>query len=71
VAFEVARRHRFAHDLSSLPDDVELHVMPTGGTAAPAYNDLSGQLRIRRVATGVQRQIESAYVASREYLEGL
>lgn len=71
VAFEVARRHRFAHDLSSLPETVELYVMPTGGTAAPAYNDLSGQLRLRRVATGVQRQIESAYTASREYLEGL
>jgi NTE family protein len=71
VAFEVARRHRFAHDLHSLPESVELHVMPTGGTAAPAYNDLSGQLRIRRVATGVQRQIESAYAASIEYLESL
>jgi NTE family protein len=71
VAFEVARRHRFAHDLSSLPDSIELHVMPTGGSAAPAYNDLTGQLRIRRVATGVQRQIESAYEASREYLESL
>ena len=71
VAFEVARRHRFAHDLSSLPDDIELHVMPTGGTAAPAYNDLSAQLRIRRVATGVQRQIQSAHAASVEYLESL
>jgi NTE family protein len=71
VAFEVARRHRFAHDLSSLPETVELHVMPTGGTAAPAYNDLSAQLRLRRVATGVERQIESAYLASRDYLESL
>lgn len=71
VAFEVARRHRFAHDLSSLPEGIEVHVMPTGGTAAPAYNDVSAQLRIRRVAIGVERQIESAYAASREYLAGL
>lgn len=71
VAFEVARRHRFADDLSSLPPEIQLHVLPTGGTAAPAYNDLSAQLRIRRVASGVQRQIESAYLASREYLESL
>ncbi len=48
VAFEVARRHRFAHDLHSLPADVELHVLPTGGSAAPAYNDVSGQLRLVR-----------------------
>jgi NTE family protein len=71
VAFEVARRHRFAHDLENLPDGVRLHVMPTGGSAAPAYNDLSGQLRIRRIARTVQRQIDSAYEASAQYLEEL
>ncbi|MBV8710598.1 MAG: patatin-like phospholipase family protein [Solirubrobacterales bacterium] len=68
VAFEVARRHRFAHDLHSLPDDVELHVLPTGGSAAPAYNDLSGQFRIRRIIGTIQRQIDSAYEASLRYL---
>jgi NTE family protein len=68
VAFEVARRHRFAHDLHSLPEGVELHVLPTGGSAAPAYNDLSGQLRIRRIIRTVQRQIDSAYEASLRYL---
>jgi NTE family protein len=70
VAFEVARRHRFAHDLQSLPDGVELHVMPTGGSAAPAYNDISGQLRIRRSMRTVQQQIDSSYEASLRYLEG-
>jgi NTE family protein len=69
VAFEVARRHRFANDLDSLPADVELHVLPTGGSAAPAYNDLSGQLRVRRIARGVQQQIDSSYEASRRYLQ--
>jgi NTE family protein len=69
VAFEVARRHRFAHDLTSLPDNVELHVLPTGGSAAPAYNDISGQLRVRRVARTVGAQIASAYEASMQYLE--
>lgn len=69
VAFEVARRHRFAHDLHSLPPDIELHVLPTGGSAAPAYNDLSGQLRLARIARTVERQIDSAYQASRDYLE--
>lgn len=69
VAFEVARRHRFANDLNSLPDDVKLHVLPTGGSAAPAYNDLSGQLRVRRIARGVQQQIDSSCEASRRYLQ--
>ncbi|MFL5831156.1 MAG: patatin-like phospholipase family protein [Solirubrobacteraceae bacterium] len=69
VAFEVARRHRFAHDLHSLPDGVKLHVLPTGGSAAPAYNDLSAPLRLRRLAGTVQRQIDSAHEASLRYLE--
>jgi len=69
VAFEVARRHRFANDLSSLPPGVRLHVLPTGGSAAPAYNDLSGQLRVRRIARGVQQQIDSSYEASLRYLQ--
>lgn len=69
VAFEVARRHRFAGDLASLPDGVRLHLMPTGGSAAPAYNDIAGQLRFRRIARTVERQIETAYDASRRYLE--
>jgi NTE family protein len=71
VAFEVARRHRFAHDLQSLPSDVELHVMPTGGSAAPAYNDLAGQIRVRRAARTVEQQIDSSYDASRQYLQEL
>jgi NTE family protein len=69
VAFEVARRHRFADDLASLPEGVQLHVLPTGGSAAPAYNDLSGQLRVRRIARGVQQQIDSSYEASLRYLQ--
>jgi NTE family protein len=69
VAFEVARRHRFAHDLASLPDGITLHVLPTGGSAAPAYNDISGQFRVRRAARTVPQQIDSAYQASMQYLE--
>jgi NTE family protein len=71
VAFEVARRHRFASDLSSLPEGVRLHILPTGGSAAPAYNDLAGQLRVRRIARGIDRQIETSYQASARYLQAL
>jgi NTE family protein len=70
VAFEVARRHRFAHDLHSLPESVELHVLPTGGSAAPAYNNLSGQLRVGRAMRTIDKQINSAYEASLRYLSG-
>jgi NTE family protein len=71
VAFEIARRHRFAHDLQSLPDSVELHVLPTGGSVAPAYNDVSGQIRLRRIARSVAQQIDVSYEASLQYLEAL
>jgi NTE family protein len=71
VAFEVARRHRFASDLASLPEGVRLHVLPTGGSAAPAYNDVPGQLRVRRIARGIEAQIESSYRASLRYLQEL
>jgi NTE family protein len=30
VAFEISRRHRFARDMASLPENVEVHVLPTG-----------------------------------------
>jgi NTE family protein len=67
VAFEVARRHRFQSDMASLPEGVSVHVLPTGGTGAPAFNDLRGQLRQRNLG-GVESQIEAAYAASCEYL---
>lgn len=70
VAFEVARRHRFQSDMASLPEGVAVHVLPTGGSAAPAFNDIGGQLR-SRLPTNVPAQIEAAYVASIAYLESL
>ena len=69
VAFEIARRHRFAHDLNSLPSGVQLDVLPTGGTVAPTYDDVSAQLRVRRLARTVEQQIDGAYQASMRYLE--
>jgi len=36
VAFEIARRHRFHEEMSSLPVDVRVHVLPTGGERLPA-----------------------------------
>ena len=63
VAFEIARRHRFARDLASLPDGVAVHVLPTGGDEPPR-TATSSALRYRDFAA-VQRRIDAAYDASR------
>jgi NTE family protein len=67
VAFEIARRHRFHEEMAALPDGVEVHLLPTGGTAKPP--DLS-QLRYRAKAT-VSASIERAFEASERYLAEL
>src|SRR4051812_30037339 len=66
VAFEIARRHRFIGDLASLPEGVEIHVMPTGQPDPPKYNDLSA-LRYR-VQAGVGESIDRAHEASVAFL---
>ncbi|TFV89227.1 patatin-like phospholipase family protein [Blastococcus sp. CT_GayMR16] len=68
VAFEIARRHRFAADLAALPPDVTLHVLPSGEQASPAAGDLRN-LRYRD-PSGVPDRIERAYVAAASYLDG-
>src|SRR6185436_8096375 len=40
VAFEIARRHRFAADMSTLPESVVVHVLPTGAAEPPRAADL-------------------------------
>jgi NTE family protein len=66
VAFEIARRHRFARELAEVPPGVDVHVLPAGG-ADPrddspwAYREMAA----------VGRRISRAYVASRRYLAGL
>jgi len=67
VAFEIARRHRFVGDLASLPDTVDVHVLPTGQPEAPRYNDLSA-LRYR-VSADAGESIERAHEASLNYLQ--
>lgn len=63
VAFEIARRHRYARELASLPDDVRVHVLPTGG----GENRDDSPWTYRDMAA-VGRRISRAYVASRRYL---
>jgi NTE family protein len=67
VAFEIARRHRFVRELANVPDDVVVHVLPTGDPSPARYNDLS-QLRYRNFR-GADRRIAYAYAATSEYLD--
>ncbi len=66
VAFEIARRHRFAREMADLPPGVAVHVLPSGGGDARddtpwAYRDMAA----------VGRRISRAYTASRRYLAEL
>ncbi len=64
VAFEIARRHRFAADLASTPPGVTVHVLPAGDSAPPG----TANLRYRDFG-GVPARIEQAHAAAREHLD--
>jgi len=68
VAFEIARRHRFAEDMASLPRDVTVHVLPAGVNGQGRGADLA-QLRYRDVSR-IDEHITRAYEASADYLAG-
>ncbi len=65
LSFEIARRHRFRTGLRRLPEDVELHVLPSGN---PLEFDDRRQLKWRDTST-TSALIDAAYRASRAYLE--
>ena len=58
VSFEIARRHRFNREMAELPESVDAHVLPTGGTSERddsvwATRDFSGvveKIRLSREA---------------------
>jgi len=64
VAFEIARRHRFARDMASVPDDVVVHLLPSGDADVPRAN-----LRYRNTGR-IAARIENARLATLAYLEG-
>ncbi|GAC1322391.1 MAG: patatin-like phospholipase family protein [Mycobacteriales bacterium] len=66
VAFEIARRHRFTTDMAAMPEQVAVHVLPTGAPEPLRFNDLS-QLRYRNFRDA-GASIDRAYDASRKYL---
>jgi NTE family protein len=64
VAFEIARRHRFHEEMSSISPDVRVHVLPTGGDRMPP-----GLRQFRyRSRNKVSTSIDRSYAASANYL---
>ena len=66
VAFEIARRHRFARELAEVPQEVDVHLLPNGADDPPRPADLSA-LRYRDFAQ-VDQRITQAYRATLDYL---
>jgi NTE family protein len=67
IAFEIARRHRFVEELRAVPDDVAIHVLPSGD--ALRFDD-SRTLRYSD-SSGIRARIERAREATSAYLAGL
>jgi len=65
VAFEIARRHRYVEEMATVPDAVQVHVLPSGEESTPLVS-----LRYRSAAD-VSARIERGYAAAAEYLAGL
>jgi NTE family protein len=64
VAFEIARRHRFHEEMSALPANVRVLVLPTGGDQLPP-----GLRQFRyRGRSRVSISIDRSYAASATYL---
>jgi NTE family protein len=66
VAFEIARRHRFARDLATLPEGITAYVLPTGEPKRPGGGSLK-ELNYRDFKE-IARRIDRARRASSAYL---
>jgi NTE family protein len=65
VAFEIARRHRYATDMAAVPEGVTVHVLPVG--VEPPRYDTRAALKYRDL-TNVGAKVDGAYAATLEYL---
>ncbi len=67
VAFEVSRRHRFLGEIAAVPEEVTVHVLPTGEEGRGSFND-PAKLKVTDTSS-VRRRIERAHEATHEYLK--
>jgi NTE family protein len=66
LAFEIARRHRYATTVQNLPEGMDLHLLPSGN--AVPFDD--ARQRKWRDVSSTRELINGAYQASSEYLAG-
>ena len=66
VAFEIARRHRFARDTADLPPGTTVHLLPTGADTERATH--WAQYVRYRTFDQTRERIQQAYAASAEFL---
>jgi NTE family protein len=64
IAFEIARRHMFARALKAMPDDIELHLLPSGN---PVAFDDRRQIKWKDTSNMVEL-VDGAYDATQKYL---
>ena len=62
TSFELARRHRFVEEMTDLPADVRVHVLPSGEENPPLMS-----MRYRH-SKAVASRIQRGYQAASEYL---
>lgn len=65
ISFEIARRHRYATALETLPKNIDVHVLPSGN---PVEFDDRRQLRWRDTGDTLEL-VDGAYEASSSYLK--
>ena len=66
ISFEIARRHTFATAMQEIPEDVEVHLLPSGN---PVMFDDWRQLKWRDTGS-TDELMDGAYEASVSYLSG-
>jgi NTE family protein len=62
ISFELARRHRFVEEMTGLPPEVRVHVLPSGEDRMPLVS-----MRYRQ-AKAVAARMQRGYEAATEYL---
>jgi NTE family protein len=65
ISFEIARRHTFTTAVESLPEGIDLHILPSGN---PVAFDDARQLRWRDVSSTTDL-IDGAYATAMAYLD--